>query len=131
MKRLATSIALVLVFLLPGCSVRSAQSVSKTDSPVSQCRASGATPIAFTDVELRELNIVEPGTSVITSRDQWCRFFQGGTRHYDTDMPDGVPRKLMDNSKLTSLGWEPAFTLKDGLEDAYQWFVENIDTARI
>ena len=52
------------------------------------------------------------------------------TIKYDTSKPDGAPRKLMDNSKLRSLGWEPGYTLKEGLEDAYRWYVENIDTAR-
>ena len=54
----------------------------------------------------------------------------GGKIEYDTTKPDGAPRKLMDNSKLKSLGWEPQYSLKEGLEDAYHWYVENIDTAR-
>jgi GDP-L-fucose synthase len=54
-----------------------------------------------------------------------------GTPHYDTSKPDGAPRKLMDSSKLTSLGWQPQYTLKSGLEDAYQWYIERVDTARI
>ena len=36
----------------------------------------------------------------------------------------------MDNSKLIGLGWEPQISLKDGLADAYRWYVDNIDTAR-
>jgi GDP-L-fucose synthase len=36
----------------------------------------------------------------------------------------------MDNGKLRSLGWEPQISLKDGLANAYQWYVDNIDTAR-
>ena len=55
--------------------------------------------------------------------------FQGKIE-YDTSKPDGAPRKLMDNSKLRSLGWEPRYTLREGLEDAYRWYVENVDTAR-
>jgi GDP-L-fucose synthase len=53
-----------------------------------------------------------------------------GSIEYDTNKPDGAPRKLMDNSKLKSLGWQPQYTLKEGLEDAYRWYVENIDNAR-
>jgi GDP-L-fucose synthase len=55
--------------------------------------------------------------------------FQGRIE-YDTTKPDGAPRKLMDNSKLRSLGWEPRYTLREGLEDAYRWYVDNLDTAR-
>ena len=53
-----------------------------------------------------------------------------GRIEYDTSKPDGAPRKLMDNSKLKALGWQPQFSLKDGLRDAYQWYVDNIDSAR-
>jgi GDP-L-fucose synthase len=53
-----------------------------------------------------------------------------GEIEYDTSKPDGTPRKLMDNSILRGLGWQPEFTLKEGLEDAYRWYVENIGTAR-
>jgi GDP-L-fucose synthase len=53
-----------------------------------------------------------------------------GTIEYDTTKPDGAPRKLMDNSKLRSLGWTPSYDLRAGLEDAYQWYVENVENAR-
>lgn len=53
-----------------------------------------------------------------------------GKIEYDASKPDGSPRKLMDNSKLRSLGWQPSYSLKDGLSDAYQWYVNNIDSAR-
>lgn len=38
---------------------------------------------------------------------------------FNTDKPDGTPRKLMDSSKLRSLGWAPTITLKEGLTDVY------------
>ncbi|KAJ4822582.1 Germin-like protein sub 1 member 20 [Turnera subulata] len=44
---------------------------------------------------------------------------------WDTSKPDGTPRKLMDSSKLLSLGWEPKISLKDGLVDTYKWYVQN------
>jgi GDP-L-fucose synthase len=53
-----------------------------------------------------------------------------GRIEYDSGKPDGAPRKLMDSSKLKSLGWAPQIGLKQGLQDAYQWYVEHIDTAR-
>ena len=53
--------------------------------------------------------------------------FQGQI-DYDSSKPDGAPRKLMDSSKLNALGWRPSFSLKEGLEDAYRWLVDNIDS---
>lgn len=40
----------------------------------------------------------------------------------DSDKPDGTPRKLVDISKLESLGWQPNISLRSGLEETYQWF---------
>ncbi|XP_010459407.1 PREDICTED: putative GDP-L-fucose synthase 2 [Camelina sativa] len=45
---------------------------------------------------------------------------------WDCSKPDGTPRKLMDNSKLASLGWTPKITLKDGLSQTYEWYLENV-----
>ena len=44
---------------------------------------------------------------------------------FDSNKPDGAPRKLMDNTRLSDLGWTPRYGLKSGLSDAYQWFVAN------
>ena len=46
---------------------------------------------------------------------------------WDTNKPDGTPRKLMDVSKMKSLGWEYSTELEDGIKKTYQWFLENID----
>ena len=42
---------------------------------------------------------------------------------FDSSKPDGTPRKLMDVSKLARLGWSASISLKDGLEQTYQWFL--------
>jgi len=44
---------------------------------------------------------------------------------FNTDKPDGTPRKLTDVSKLHSLGWKHTIQLKDGIKLAYEWFKEN------
>jgi len=49
--------------------------------------------------------------------------FKGRIR-YDHSKPDGTPRKLMDVSRLKSLGWEPKITLREGIEMTYRWYVE-------
>jgi GDP-L-fucose synthase len=50
--------------------------------------------------------------------------YRGGFR-YDSTRPDGAPRKLLDATKLSAMGWRPHIALGDGLADAYRWFVEN------
>ncbi|MBA2077451.1 GDP-L-fucose synthase [Rhodanobacter sp. PCA2] len=44
---------------------------------------------------------------------------------FDASKPDGTPRKLLDNSRLTSLGWKAEVGLEEGLRDAYGWFLAN------
>jgi GDP-L-fucose synthase len=44
---------------------------------------------------------------------------------YDPSKPDGTPRKLLDISLLTGLGWQPQTPLREGLEQTYRWFLEN------
>jgi len=49
---------------------------------------------------------------------------------FDASMPDGAPRKLLDVSKLHSLGWKAAVGLREGLTTTYQWFLDNQSTFR-
>jgi len=44
---------------------------------------------------------------------------------WDTTKPDGTPRKLLDVSKLHSLGWKHSINLEAGLEETYAWFDKN------
>ena len=48
-----------------------------------------------------------------------------GTLEHDTSKPDGTPRKLMSNAKLTAMGWTPKISLPEGLRSTYQWFLEH------
>ena len=41
---------------------------------------------------------------------------------FDTSMPDGTPRKLLDSSRLQKFGWKPKFNLRDGIEATYKDF---------
>jgi GDP-L-fucose synthase len=45
---------------------------------------------------------------------------------YDISRPDGTKNKLTDNSRITELGWVPKVELKDGLKNAYNWYLENV-----
>ena len=49
---------------------------------------------------------------------------------WDTEKPDGTPRKLMDVSKMATLGWEYSTELKEGIEKTYSWFLENIENTK-
>lgn len=48
---------------------------------------------------------------------------------FNTSKPDGTPRKLVDVQKLNSIGWEATTSLNQGLKQAYNWFLTNIDNA--
>ncbi|NDG69993.1 MAG: GDP-L-fucose synthase [Proteobacteria bacterium] len=48
-----------------------------------------------------------------------------GSLVFDTSKPDGTPRKLMNVGKLLALGWKPRIGLKEGIRDAYEWFLKN------
>ena len=50
---------------------------------------------------------------------------------WDTSKPDGTPRKLLNVDRLRSLGWNHRFSLEEGLDDSYQWFLENQSSYRI
>ena len=46
---------------------------------------------------------------------------------WDSEKPDGTPRKLMDVSKMKDLGWSYSTKLEEGIEKTYAWFLENIE----
>ena len=49
-----------------------------------------------------------------------------GDIEWDTTKPDGMPRKLLDTSRINALGWEPSIGLRDGLTSTYNWYLENV-----
>ena len=55
--------------------------------------------------------------------------FEGGIV-YDRSKPDGTPRKLVDISRITKLGWKPKIDLKSGIRSTYEWYLQNhVDAA--
>ena len=55
-----------------------------------------------------------------------------GTLDYDVSKPDGTPRKLLDVSRLTELGWKPAWSLEDGIRATYEWYLRTeVDNIRV
>lgn len=67
------------------------------------------------DLEIRELAALVADVTGFT-----------GDVVFDTSKPDGTPRKLLDVSRLTALGWTPSISMSDGVTGTYRWFVENL-----
>jgi GDP-L-fucose synthase len=55
--------------------------------------------------------------------------FEGSVR-FDRSKPDGTPRKVLDTSRLSALGWSPRIGLEQGIRSTYRWFLEHRDDAR-
>ena len=49
---------------------------------------------------------------------------------WDSEKPDGTPRKLMDVSKMKEIGWEYSTELQEGIEKTYTWFLDNIENIK-
>ena len=69
-----------------------------------------------TDLSIRALaemirDIVHPGAQLV----------------FDPSKPDGTPRKLLDVTKLTELGWSASTPLRDGIDETYAWYLANRD----
>ncbi|BDA59927.1 GDP-L-fucose synthase [Shewanella xiamenensis] len=53
-----------------------------------------------------------------------------GEIEFDATKPDGAPRKLMDVSRLSAIGWNAKIALEQGLATTYEWFLANQDNFR-
>jgi len=42
---------------------------------------------------------------------------------FDQSKPDGTPQKLLDLSRLSTLGWQPRITFSQGIKDTYSWYL--------
>jgi GDP-L-fucose synthase len=72
------------------------------------------------DVTIREL------AEIIAS----ASGFQGKL-NFDSTKPDGTPRKLLDTTRLSALGWKPKISLRSGIEQTYEWFKQHVSEARL
>jgi len=81
-------------------------------------------------------NLVNVGTGLEISIAEFARKIAevvGYTGHveFDSSMPDGTPRKLLDSSKMSAMGWHSQIELSDGLVSTYKWFVESIESGAV
>jgi GDP-L-fucose synthase len=53
-----------------------------------------------------------------------------GETIYNSDRPDGTPRKLLDTTRINNLGWKPRYTFRQGLEDAYLSYKQAVAASR-
>ncbi|RMF15984.1 MAG: GDP-L-fucose synthase [Alphaproteobacteria bacterium] len=53
-----------------------------------------------------------------------------GRLEFDTSKPDGTPRKLLDITKISELGWQPRIALKDGIAEVHGWYVRRLADAQ-
>jgi GDP-L-fucose synthase len=51
-----------------------------------------------------------------------------GEIKWDSTKPDGTPRKVLDVSRITSMGWKPTITLEEGVASTITWFKEAVRT---
>ena len=54
-----------------------------------------------------------------------------GRLEFDASKSDGAPRKLLDVSKMTALGWRPQIALRSGVEQVYAWYIANASSLRL
>ncbi|MGO9493847.1 MAG: NAD-dependent epimerase/dehydratase family protein, partial [Terracidiphilus sp.] len=53
-----------------------------------------------------------------------------GTFTFDRSKPDGMPRKVMDISRLSALGWKATTDFEEGMKEAYRWYVDHVAERR-
>jgi GDP-L-fucose synthase len=84
-----------------------------------------ATYDAYTSPMLSHINVGTGEEFTIREVAELIRSAVGyrGRLEFDTNKPDGAPRKLMDSSKLSSLGWTPKIRLGDGIVETYRHFL--------
>ena len=82
-----------------------------------------------------EESIINVGCGEDVSIQELCETVMAVTGYrgrlvFDATHPDGTPRKLLDVSRITALGWRPQISLRTGLEQVYAWFRANANTLR-
>jgi GDP-L-fucose synthase len=94
-----------------------------------------ASAVEFLLQNYDEPETINLGTGVETSIQELAHLvaeavgFEGKITN-DTNKPDGTPKRMLDTTRLRAMGWAPRWNLRDGIDDAYQWFTEHADSLR-
>lgn len=80
-------------------------------------------------------NLYNVGTGLDLSIFELAKMIQEVVGHtgqisWDSTKPDGTPRKLMDVSKMEALGWKSGISLKEGVSETYDWFLEHQESLK-
>ena len=67
------------------------------------------------DIPIKELGALIAGVVGYTGSIEW-----------DMSKPDGTPRKLLDISRIQTLGWQPRIELREGITSTYEWYLNNL-----
>ena len=94
-----------------------------------------ADAVVFTLENKMKENLYNVGTGKDITIKRLAKIIQKITGHrghiiWDSNKPDGTPRKLMDVSKMNALGWQYSTELEDGIQKTYNWFLRNIDNIK-
>ena len=54
-----------------------------------------------------------------------------GDLKFNTNKPDGTMRKVLDVSKIHSLGWKHSIEIEEGIKDTYEWYKTSVDGLRL
>ena len=81
--------------------------------------------------EYKDNEVINVGTGCDTSIADLASILQrivgfDGKITFDLTKPDGAPQRLLDVSKLTSLGWKYKTGLEEGFKMTYEWFVQSV-----
>ena len=79
------------------------------DSGITHINAGSGEEISIKDLALLIKNIVS---------------YKGDIK-FNPSFPDGMPRKLLDITRISEMGWKPTIKLSDGIESVYDWFLNN------
>ncbi|MDA8964299.1 GDP-L-fucose synthase [Acidimicrobiia bacterium] len=89
-----------------------------------------AEAIKFISKEKINIDLINVGSGVEISIKELAEKIKltigfNGKLNFDSKMPDGNPRKLLDSSLINKNGWFPKIDLDQGLKDTYSWYLEN------
>ena len=104
---------------MPGVDGLAALGYIMSEAPRPVVMVSGATTRGSVDLTIRAL--AEAVRDVV---------YPSAVLDFDTTKPDGSPQKLLDVSRLHSLGWTHRIELAEGIEGTYRWFLQHGDEVR-